>query len=485
MKKKYSYILILSLFLCISLIGCNNEKNEDINSNKQKQEQGKNDVQKKTEDKKVDEDMVKFSSSYTEIYNQEDNAFIELSFKDKDFIPKELFEKSKLIKIEEDDKKELQGYKIFISCEDNVLFRISYDKYQQIQNKSLDNFYMSKGEFFIIELRDDEDLLISVNAYKNPDWYAYSNIYIDEDIQELIEKGEVLQDVFFWQKEDKASVFAKTPTDFTDNNTIYKKTASVDLDGDNKEERIYFWGEAEHFIYDDENAKPIPKKLIIDDNEIPLDILSKENNIEDIEDFYEKDFDGIEIIDIDPEDKYKEIFLIKSMYGPSTFLGKFYHYEDDTMKYLGTIEYFGDKNDILSGLYDKKLRVKNLGYIGFNYIFDNIYKLEGDKLVKQENDSVNINSFYKKIVAYLNKELNLYEKIDSKEPMEKLKIGDQLIFLETDSLSWIKVKSANTGKIGYIKFSKGEEEYKLYFQDQEELKNLDWIDIFDKLPMWG
>lgn len=499
MKKKAICILVLSLILNIFLSACNNEKKQDLSKDNQKKEQntdknGEIDKDKKTDEEKskesvkiknADKDMAKFSKTYLDIHNQDENAFIHLSFKDKDFIPKDLLEKTKMFTIngsgEEYNEEFFEGYKLIISCEDDILFRVSNHEHMKNEKHVLDSFYMSKGDFFLIELKSTQNSSVSVEAYKEPDWYSYANIYIHPDEEQLLlNEGEILQDSNLWEKEEKQSIFAKTLTDYLENNNIYEKAVTVDLDGDNKDERIYFWGETEHFIYDHEDLTNLKKTLFIDDMEISLDELSKENPIEGLE-----GFDSIEIIDINKEDKYKEIVLIKDDYQAYSSFGNVYHFKDGKMIYLGTIEWSGENAELLRGAYDNKLTVRSRAYTQFEYFFYNIYELKGEKIIETNNDTLkSMNNFHKRLSVYLNYDLNLYEKTDSKEPFEKLQKGDQLILLETDKKSQMKIKSINTGKVGYIKFLIDEENYNVHFQDQEELDNLEFIDIFYRLPYY-
>ena len=53
--------------------------------------------------------------------------------------------------------------------------------------------------------------------------------------------------------------------------------------------------------------------------------------------------------------------------------------------------------------------------------------------------------------------------------------------------SWIKVKSEQTGKIGYILLSFDLDSFNVKFKNQEELNNkIQSInDVFEDLPQWG
>lgn len=62
--------------------------------------------------------------------------------------------------------------------------------------------------------------------------------------------------------------------------------------------------------------------------------------------------------------------------------------------------------------------------------------------------------------------------------MEVLEKGDILLFLEAGE-NWIKVKSFNTGKTGYIIFEVDEENLK--FKDQEHLNEIGIHGVFHGL----
>lgn len=115
------------------------------------------------------------------------------------------------------------------------------------------------------------------------------------------------------------------------------------------------------------------------------------------------------------------------------------------------------------------------------FLWDQMYELKGDKIVKIEQKSYNINNFRRRIVAAVVQPLNLYEKADSKEPMQVLEPGDRILFMETNIKDWIKVKNFDADKTGYLRLVGGDD-YQMVFYQQEDLYPRDML---ANLPDWG
>ena len=102
-------------------------------------------------------------------------------------------------------------------------------------------------------------------------------------------------------------------------------------------------------------------------------------------------------------------------------------------------------------------------------------------------NSKKIYNYGKKIIVTVKEDVNFYSDKSDEKASTVLKKGDVVEFIETDEKSWIKVKSEQTGKVGYILLTFEPETFKVKFKDQEELnKKIDSIrNVFEELPQWG
>ncbi|WP_022820296.1 hypothetical protein [Fusobacterium russii] len=200
---------------------------------------------------------------------------------------------------------------------------------------------------------------------------------------------------------------------------------------------------------------------------------------------------NLEIIDIDKNDKYKEIvFRIsdESELGEEPFI--LFHYKDGDLKYLGDLEYAAYNK--LAKTVDSENNLINIKYnfglyLDFPYDVSKIYKIKNEELVL-EIKVEEIKIYTDRVVGIVRIPVNIYESTDSNKLLFKAKEGSTLLFLETDHKSWIKVKDFETGAIGYIRFiAKTEKENEKYpdikFFEQEELTQ--FSNVFMNLPQTG
>lgn len=486
MKKKVLAACVLSATILFSASACNQEehteeKNKDVKV-EDKSQDGTQTVRKSQ--KNIDPDVREFTQKYLDVYDQEGNAFIEVLFRNRDFIPQKLWDRVNIVRLQEEGT-EPYSYKMIISCDDDVLYRL--DQMMQkpfITEEHKGSFYLSKGEFFIVEAAEEVLYLPWLRAYKVPDFYAETNVYFPE----LKERPQdiVIHDISIWGKGYKTPLLFNNEVYYGSSEySITDKEGRLDLDGDGKEEYLYFWGERSTSA--DMEAVNARSKFLIDDIEFPVRNLFEENSRgEDLEG-YSSDILAIEVIDIDPRDEYKEILLKKVLdIKGGMYYSQVYRYQDRELYYMGG--FFSGREDRISDfVYPEEAAIKLPEYqyaFGFSYTTPAVYRIEGGKLVKKEYDEKKMEIFDKRLVLDVKEKINLYGSPDSNQVVTMLEKGDKAIFLETDNRSWIKLKSFHSEEEGYL-FLRSDDQYQsVSYPNQENLNGKTMFDLFDDLPVW-
>lgn len=486
MKKKILTVLILSAMVW-NISACNRDMNKEetvgkeVGTTEKTTASERKDTQKSS--KKIDPAIQEFTSKYLDVYNQEGNAFIEVLFRNRDFVPDELWNKVNVIRLQEEGTQP-HVYKMIISCDDNVLYRMDQLVSEPViteANKA--NFYLSKGEFFIVEAPETIIWLPWVSAYKSPDFYADDDVYfpaLEDKPQDFI-----LHDVAMWRKEANVPLLLQNEVYFDSGSyKIINKQRRIDLDGDGQEERLYFWGERSTDV--DMEMDNIKSKLLIDNIEFPIrELFDKNSKGEDLGG-YSSDILAIEVIDIDPEDEYKEILLKKvlDIHG-GMYYSQIYRYQDKELHYMGGL-FSGQEDRISDFVYPEEAAIKlqeSQYAFGFNYTTPGVYRIEGGKLVKKEYDPKQMQLFDKRLILDVKEEINLYDSSNSNQVITILEKGDKAIFLETDNRSWIKIKSFHSEEEGYL-LLKSNDQYEVSYPNQEHLNGKSMFDLFLDLPIW-
>lgn len=486
MKKKFLTVLVL-LAMIWNISACNQDTNnkeagKEVGATEKNASSEIKEIQKSV--KRVDPAIQAFTSKYLDVYNGEGNAFIEVLFRNRDFVPDELWDKVNVIRLQEEGT-EPHVYKMIISCDDDVLYRMDQLISEPViteANKA--NFYLSRGEFFIVEAPETILWLPWISAYKSPDFYAEDSVYFPE----LEEKPQdfVLHDVVIWRRETKAPILLQNEVYFDSGSyKIINKQGRIDFDGDGQEEHLYFWGERSVDV--DMELVNIKSKLLIDDIEFPIqDMFEKNSRKEDLEG-YSSDILAIEVIDIDPKDEYKEILLKKvlDLHG-GMYYSQIYRYQDKELYYMGGL-FSGQKDRISDLVYPEEAAIKlqeSQYAFGFNYTTPEVYRIEGGKLVKKENDVKKVEFFEKRLVLDVKEKVNLYDSHDSDQITMILEKGDKAIFLETDNRSWIKIKSFHSEEEGYLPLKSNDQYEVVSYPNQEHLNGKTMFDLFEDLPIW-
>lgn len=486
----------MSLVILLSLLmtGCQNDPSETSGGETPSQTQtiqNKEDTPSKDDVPKPAPEIAEFTKKYLEAYEGEENAVIQVYFSDKNEIPSEVFNKIRTINIDIRPDKEYESetyYTLFINCQDNSLYQIR-THYNDFSIKTEDVFYMAKGDAFLIpqDKVNMNNSQVSVNG-KDGKFVEVNNQHAWFNLEEmnemgLLDKKPMLHFVYMWQKEPINSIlhqeFNFYPTEYI------KSWGREDLDGDKKEELIYFQDTFEYFKEGASESTVIQGRLIIDDREYPFEEL--EHFFEGDVELYDKGLRNIEIIDLDESDSYKEIVLRKApQINPIGEYAMIFRYDKGELQFLG--HFYSDWEDNIASLTDSKEKTITIReeYRDFvmNYYNTVVYKLNGNQIepVLKKKQDMFLND--QKLTLTTLKPLNLYESPDAQQTNEVLNPGSILLFLETDSGSWAKVKDFETGKTGYLKFENtSEEEYGWQMYGQPELG--DPYYIFFNLPAWG
>lgn len=235
-------------------------------------------------------------------------------------------------------------------------------------------------------------------------------------------------------------------------------TGKMDLDGDGKEDVILFNGDSSFgWLREVTNSLVLKQSgiLKINDKSFALASLSP----------YDLSIDkpyrilDINIIDIDPKDKYKEILLqIEDVVSPN-YKYLVLHYEDNDLYQIGEIditspEYLKNSVNQENASLDTKY-LTTIGYMEYEKAVS--YKLKDDFFFMEELGLSELNNYSTRITTAANKAVNIYKKPDSDEILFVVKAGQEFIFLKTDSHSWIEVKEFESGEKGYLRFIENDE----------------------------
>ncbi len=490
MKKQFVKFGVIMLAGVLGLTACG-EKNGTLKPENQSVEQQQSEQQTeqpskdngetaKVSKKEVDKTIAEFTSKYLEAYNQSDSAFIEVAFRDKNFLPQEIWDKIKVFGGQEQLEKPDGFYKLIINCDEDVLYSVNETNYENVREEVVERFRLFPGECFVIAKSKDVPLSFIVRAQKQPNFFAEKYVY--ENIEE---ESNAIHEVCMWTQERKPPLLCEEELYYMGAFRVKYKYGNIDLDGDGKNEKIYFWGDnLWSKIYSEKGEeKEIESVFCIDETTFNLAELAKKMKENGTDDSYYMPISSIEIIDIDETDDYKEIVLKRS--GEWEAGGQncgVFRYRNGELNYMGSMDVQTETIAACIQQGEKRILSTSTGGIfGMgSFSYQVVYELEGDKIVKKETDVKSMRQFNERFIAQNTADLNLYEKPDSENIVIVAKKGDNLLFLETDGKSYAAVKSFETGKIGYIRYHIEEEDYRVEYYKQPELKEVP----FNNLPAW-
>ncbi|MDO4689891.1 MAG: hypothetical protein Q4A58_01160 [Fusobacterium sp.] len=461
MKKIMIFILLIFSALFIS---CKNEKQEVSQNISNAETEVSNFVKKHLD------------------FCEADDALIGVFFKNKDFLSEDEWKEFKVLDSKEEFKGNWGDFKNYILVIANQDISNCDIKTAGEVEEKIFSFSMKRGEAFVLKNYDKPVyLFFSKEGEDNIQMWGDDKVYL---FRENSNEGlETVYTIKSWTKLEEE-------VNFDSDESKIEISEEIDLNKDNQSEKIHFISDdAEDFF---KEVKTVYTGTVkIDDNVFTTEDLVKMAGISSEENhLWGLPLGDMEIIDMDPKDKYKElIFKINSYSGESDGIGIVFHYKENALVYIGHIIY-GMSIKIAPTYNEKDKTLNIMGYdteLGFPYYRENIYKLENEKIVLEEGIK-KIREYDNKIVGTVNLPINIYKDIKSKELLFKAEKGRILLFIETDQKSWIKIRDFETGKEGYIRFDfklneDGFNEIK--FLEQEELKEKIFYEIFDHLPAYG
>ncbi len=431
----------------------------------------------------VDEPEIKaFTEHYLNIYKERGNAFIQISFENKDFLPKRLWDKIKIV-LEDGNSDEIDFYTLIISCEDNVFFDVvSYD-YALDSERGIEKMKCNKGDAFVIfspQKEENNTTTLIVRASKKPDLCATSTImrYIPRDYSGMLVdanfKEQEMHDIYMWKKAKQPSLLSRN---FDDTQNVYD--GAVDLDGDGKQERIYFRGN--EIFYDESTSEFSMKtgRLTINEREFSLEEIAK-LNMEKSE-FEFKGIEDMQIIDLDPKDKQKQIVftILKEMEGYESVILLF-HYKDGNLSLIGRLKGVFEEQISQHIKEPNVLEIDKIGTGGLCYnLYAVSYRLQDGKLLKENISNQIPKTWSTRITAYVLSDVNLYSSPDASKPIGTVKSGSPFLLLEVDRTDCIKIRDSVTGNEGYLKFEQKKSGVTHFYQ-QEDIS----IERLQGLPAW-
>lgn len=497
MRRKF-FVLMLSAVLCLSFTACNKaetsssenksvikQRNDDSKSKEENSNEDKTIDDKKVDKKeiaKVDDDVLKFTSHYIEVFGTDGEACMDIKFDNDDFIPSEVRKKIDVIGSDLGDNRDNSGQgkidkHLIINFHDGALYRVSTMADNANDIKTIKNFYLAKGDAFILDLSNEQ---YTVDIFSADDINGQVLIMTSEI---AFESGAVKEySVYRWEAQKKPSDFI-TSYGMVSEEECNQMDAYVDLDGDGVNDSISYVVKRGKPEFKEEN-EVVPSrfnKLTINDKEFDLDKYDLVGQLQDLDYMI-----NIRIVDLDKKDKYKEI-AIERPGEHFNLLTDIFRYDNGELSHMGSMECVIDRFSSAENSDNYLVMNMDGGYFGFNYTFDSVYSLKDGQITPSVQDSKKIYNHGKKIIVTVKEDVNFYSDKSDEKASTVLKKGDVVEFIETDEKSWIKVKSEQTGKVGYILLTFEPETFKVNFKDQEELnKKIDSIrNVFEELPQWG
>lgn len=454
-------IILILLIFSVLLIGCKNEK---LESDKKAQS--------------IEIEASNFVKKHLDFCGVED-VIIGVFFKNNDFLSEEQWKEFKILNPQEKTQEDLgffSNYVLVIANQDIPNVEIIRNSEKE---EKLFSFSMKRGEAYILKNYNK-----GVNFYFSKDEKKEISIWGDDKVYLLDETEnknlEAIYIIKFWSEKEETEYF-----EADEKKEIFEEK---DLDGDGQNEKIHFTSDnPEDFFGEVENV--YTGNVKIDENVFTTEELVKMAGIVSEEDYlWNIPLVDMEIIDMDPKDKYKELIFNITTFSGNDQVGVMFHYNENSLEYIGEILYgFAQK---IAPNYDEKTKTLTIGGVennlDFSYYRENVYKLENGKIVLEERVE-KVNEYDGRIIGTVNLPINIYKDTKSKNLLFKAEKGSLLLFIETDKKSWLKVRDFESGKEGYIRFkSKLTEDFfnEIEFLDQEELKEKMFYDIFENLPMY-
>lgn len=202
----------------------------------------------------------------------------------------------------------------------------------------------------------------------------------------------------------------------------------------------------------------IPSYMEIQYN-IPTDIVPDTYDGIDIPNENKLSYSKMKVIDINPNDKQKEIMLM--LHSTEYFYNEIqlYSFVNGKIKYLDKIESVSDFENV--GVNKKTNRLEVISETDYpiqSTYYRKFMILQG-KLKEVTSDEVNISYFNKKIELTAQKSIDVYSNLNFNKKSFSIRPNEKIIFVSANKKSgYIKVKNSQ-GKVGYIQTKKSSEGY--------------------------
>ena len=168
----------------------------------------------------------------------------------------------------------------------------------------------------------------------------------------------------------------------------------------------------------------------------------------------------MKVIDINPDDKQKEIMLMLSATDSFYNEIQLYSLVNGKILFLGKVEGVSDIDNVAVNKKTKRLEVMSETYYPMQSSYYRKFMIVDGKLKEVTNDEVNLSYFNEKIILTAQKSIDAYSNLNFNKKSFLIKPSEKISFISAnEKLGYIKVKNSQ-GKIGYIQTKKSADGYR-------------------------
>lgn len=189
----------------------------------------------------------------------------------------------------------------------------------------------------------------------------------------------------------------------------------------------------------------------------------------------------MKVIDINPDDKQKEIMLMLSATDYFYNEIQLYSLVNAKILFLGKVEGVSDIDNVSVNKKTKRLEVMSETYYPMQSSYYRKFMIVDGKLKEVTNDEVNLSYFNEKIILTAQKNIDAYSNLNFNKKSFLIKPSEKISFVSAnEKLGYIKVKNSQ-GKIGYIQTEKSADGYRYALKQYPNV----YIEGEDKSPFTG
>lgn len=189
----------------------------------------------------------------------------------------------------------------------------------------------------------------------------------------------------------------------------------------------------------------------------------------------------MKVIDINPDDKQKEIMLMLSAIDYFYNEIQLYSLVNGKILFLGKVEGVSDIDNVAVNKKTKRLEVMSETYYPMQSSYYRKFMIVDGKLKEVTNDEVNLSYFNEKIILTAQKSIDAYSNSNFNKKSFLIKPSEKISFVSAnEKLGYIKVKNSQ-GKIGYIQTKKSADGYRYALKQYPNV----YIEGEDKSPFTG